>query len=451
MTDLERVRSALEYISPDDREEWVKMGMAIKSELGDEGFSLWDEWSRQADTYDPAAARDSWRSFRDGGITGGTLFHQAKVNGWQDDETYQGPTPEQLAERRALAIENTEKKRLKAERAAAKTKAIWQASSPARSDHPYLIKKQVKPSDTLREISLNQLVTLIGYHPQAKGIPLEDGRILVVPVKVGDQLSTCEFIDGAGRKTALVNGQKSGGYWAAQSLPAGEGKGLRLILGEGVATALSAKEATGHLVVAALSCGNLLAVARMLRERYPAANLCILADLGNGQAKAHESTKAAGGLLVIPDFGPDRPEWATDFNDLAILRGLPAVRTAIETAIVSMAQPNPAAPRSEPDQEKGRPAGQETATGQSINETIMRLATLSPIAYDLVRKDEAKALGIRPTTLDQAVKESRKCDNKSDLPFIEVEPSGKSIHCEAPACLVVVFPLMVAMPPLKRR
>lgn len=341
MTNCGLVRSALSHISPDDREAWFKMGMAVKSELGDDGFSIWDEWSQQADSYDQAAARDSWRSFRGGAITGGTLFHQAKTNGWQDDGTYKGPTPEQLADKRARALENAEKERQKADRAAVKAKEIWKASTPTRSEQPYLVKKQVKPVATLRENELDELVKLLGYHPQAKGVPLEAGRILVVPVKVGNFLTTCEFIDITGSKTALADGKKAGGYWAAQQLPDGDGKGLRLLLGEGVATVLSCREATGYPVVAGLSCGNLLTVARMLRERYPAASLVVLADLGNGQAKAEEAAKAVGGLLAVPDFGPDRSEKATDFNDLHALRGLTAVNACIEAAIAQNGSTGP--------------------------------------------------------------------------------------------------------------
>ena len=421
MTDHERIRSALAHISPYDRDEWVKMGMAVKGELGEEGFSLWDEWSRQADNYNHAAARDSWKSFQAGAITVGTLFHLAKANGWKDDGAYQGPTPEQLAERRARALENAEKQRKKAERAAAKAISIWHASTPAGADHPYLVKKQVKPVATIREITLDRLVKLVGYHPQANGVPLEAGRVLVVPVKVGDHLTTCELIDGTGRKTALADGKKAGGYWAAQPLPDGDGQGLRLLLGEGVTTCLSAGEAApGCPVVAALSCGNLLAVAQMLRERYPAADLIVLADLGNGQAKADETARAVGGWLAVPDFGPDRPEEATDFNDLATLRGPAAVAACIEAAIPpnGNAATSPSTPKEEAEQEQG----QETAADQTMTAMVLRLAALPPLEYDLLRKDKAKNLGVRPATLDQAVKEARKGGSNSDLPFDEVDP-----------------------------
>ncbi len=431
MIDCERVRSALSHIPPYDREEWVRMGMAVKSELGDSGFTIWDEWSRQADSYDEAAARDSWRSFRDGAITGGTLFHQAKANGWQDDGTCQGPTLEQLAERRARAIARAEKERQKADRAAVKAKAIWKASTPARADHPYLVKKQVKPVDTLREIDLARLVEMIGYPPQAKGEPLEGDRILIVPVKVGDGLATIEMIDITGRKTALAGGQKAGGYWAAQQLPYGDGQGLRLLLGEGVATVLSCSEATGYPVVAGLSCGNLLTVARMLRERHPEAELIILGDLGKGQTKAEEAAKAVGGLLALPAFGQDRAEGMTDLNDLATLRGLPAVKACIEAAIVPLGGPDLpiiTVTESEPDKNQGAAGGQAPATDQERKETVKRLAALSPFEYDIKRKDEAKTLGVRPTTLDIAVKEARKGGNNNDLPFIEVDPWPEPIN-----------------------
>jgi Primase C terminal 2 (PriCT-2) len=45
------------YIPARDRNTWLRMGMAVKSQLGDGGFDLWDEWRRTADNYDLKAAR----------------------------------------------------------------------------------------------------------------------------------------------------------------------------------------------------------------------------------------------------------------------------------------------------------------------------------------------------------------------------------------------------------
>lgn len=41
---------------------------------------------------------------------------------------------------------------------------------------------------------------------------------------------------------------------------------------------------------------------------------------------------------------------------------------------------------------------------------VTRLAKLPALQYDMVRRDEAKALGVRPGTLDDAVKSARKCE-----------------------------------------
>jgi putative DNA primase/helicase len=84
--------------------------------------------------------------------------------------------------------------------------------------------------------------------------------------------------------------------------------GITILLGEGVATVLSAKEGSGHLVVAALSSGNLLAVAKAMRERYPAAKRGILGDLGPGQKDAEEAARATESALILPAFGEDRPD-----------------------------------------------------------------------------------------------------------------------------------------------
>ena len=46
-----QIESAISYIPAIDRELWVEIGMAVKSELGDSGFDLWDRWSSQADSY----------------------------------------------------------------------------------------------------------------------------------------------------------------------------------------------------------------------------------------------------------------------------------------------------------------------------------------------------------------------------------------------------------------
>ena len=78
-----RIRDALALIPSEERALWVRIGMAVKSALGEEGFDLWDEWSRRAQSYREPDARAVWRSIEpQGGITLGTLFFEARKYGY---------------------------------------------------------------------------------------------------------------------------------------------------------------------------------------------------------------------------------------------------------------------------------------------------------------------------------------------------------------------------------
>ena len=234
----------------------------------------------------------------------------------------------------AQAQADAERKIRQAE-AATKAMTLLKAATPANTDHPYLVRKHVSPVETLWEIEASAAAVILGYAPKSSGEALS-GRLLVAPVKVGDRVSTCELIDESGRKSAVYGGAKAGGYWAAQHLPKGTGDGQTLLIGEGVATVVSAKEASGHMSIAALSAGNLPVVAKIMRERYPAAVLVILADLvkttGEADPHAGEAARAVGGLLAIPDFGTNRPAGATDFNDMTVQFGAETVRRGIQSA-----------------------------------------------------------------------------------------------------------------------
>lgn len=361
--DLERIREALAFVDPADRETWLRMAMAVKSEVGDAGFSTWDDWSQGAESYRAADARDVWRSCKGGGkVTIGTLFYEAQSHGWSDTGARTRPTQDELADRRRIAAERAAREQDEIDRkravAAKKAAGIWRAAGPA-GGNPYLARKGVAPVETLREIEAAAAAEILGYAPQSRG-GLLAGRLLVVPIKVGGRLSTLELIDGGGRKHALDGGAKKGGYWASETLPAGDGEGLTLLIGEGVATGLSGRAANGHPAIAALSASNLPAVAKEMRERYPAARLVLLADLvratGEPDPHAIEAAAAVGGLLAVPDFGPGREPGQTDFNDLHQAAGLEAVARAIEAGQV------PAGAQCSPDQSGAPRADSEGLT-----------------------------------------------------------------------------------------
>ena len=81
--DIQFVKSALSHIPSHERDVWLRMGMAIKSEYGDDGFYVWDNWSKNSHNYNADHAKAVWRSIdASGGITIGTLIHEAKRHGF---------------------------------------------------------------------------------------------------------------------------------------------------------------------------------------------------------------------------------------------------------------------------------------------------------------------------------------------------------------------------------
>ena len=78
--DIEHIKELLSKIDNNiGNEEWVRVGMAIHSELpNQEGCSIWDEWSKCGETYKDGECQKRWASFSQGGsITMGTLNHMA--------------------------------------------------------------------------------------------------------------------------------------------------------------------------------------------------------------------------------------------------------------------------------------------------------------------------------------------------------------------------------------
>ena len=59
---------ALTYIDAHNRDTWLKVGNALKTEFGSSGFDIWDDWSKTADNYDAKAVKSVWRSLTVGKV-----------------------------------------------------------------------------------------------------------------------------------------------------------------------------------------------------------------------------------------------------------------------------------------------------------------------------------------------------------------------------------------------
>lgn len=343
----ENIRAALRHVSSScKRGEWVRVLASIKDALGEEGRDLADQWSQQGDSYAKTDFRDAWKSIKvGGGVTIATLWRLALDAGWAPGDGARDETEAERLERerrRKARAEKAAREKARREReAAGKATRLCKAASPARATNPYVVAKSIQPVPELREIPAEAAAEILGYAPKSRGEPMT-GRLLVVPVKIDSKLTTLELIDEAGRKCALAGGAKAGGFWAAQPMPKGDGEGLTLAVGEGVATVLSCLEATEFPVFAALSSGNLSKIAKILRNRYPAARLLILGDRGHGSKDAERAARASDAALAVPDFsGLNAGEADNDFNDLHRLAGLDAVRAQIDRALTESSESSP--------------------------------------------------------------------------------------------------------------
>lgn len=75
------LRSALFHLRSDDRDVWVRMGMALKT-IGDSGRGLWLDWSATSEKFDPSDAARVWESFKRDGLTHKAVFAESAQRGW---------------------------------------------------------------------------------------------------------------------------------------------------------------------------------------------------------------------------------------------------------------------------------------------------------------------------------------------------------------------------------
>lgn len=78
---ITELRSALAHMPSDDRDLWVRMGMALRV-LGQLGEGLWTEWSQKSEKYDAKDAARVWRSLKPSDTGYQAVFAEAQRQGW---------------------------------------------------------------------------------------------------------------------------------------------------------------------------------------------------------------------------------------------------------------------------------------------------------------------------------------------------------------------------------
>jgi putative DNA primase/helicase len=182
---------------------------------------------------------------------GGERFISSKI---RNNRSSNEPTPEQIeAQKKAFRI--------------------WTSARPANPNHPYLVKKSIKP-----------------YHLK------QFSEILVVPMQAADgTLWNLQLIDGEGQKKFLLGG-KTKGLFSVLGEAKEEG---RLYIAEGFATAATIHELTGRPVFVAFSASNLPTVAQIARRAFPNVGIILAAD-GDpaGEKYSEQAARAIDGLVA---------------------------------------------------------------------------------------------------------------------------------------------------------
>lgn len=170
-----------------------------------------------------------------------------------------------------------------------------------------------------------------GINPLAGALTDRDGKTTyIAAIDVNGKQWTTQYIQENGTKRFAKDSRKEGcfhvigGLGALAAAPA-------IVIAEGYATAATLHTALRMPTVAAFDAGNLPAVARALRVKFPDKPIVIAGDddreveatqgVNPGKVKAEEAARAVRGLMLLPVFAHAQQEadrkGFTDFNDLA--------------------------------------------------------------------------------------------------------------------------------------
>jgi hypothetical protein len=83
----EAIADALRFIPNTDLDydSWVRIGMALKGALGEDGWDLFASWSATSNKDVPETTARTWASLKPERIGAGTIYHHALAGGWNPD------------------------------------------------------------------------------------------------------------------------------------------------------------------------------------------------------------------------------------------------------------------------------------------------------------------------------------------------------------------------------
>ncbi|HCT4840894.1 TPA: toprim domain-containing protein [Enterobacter hormaechei] len=218
---------------------------------------------------------------------------------------------------------------------------IATAEAETEADRKAAVSLAVRLMEKTRTASGNAYLTRKGFPDRecpvlsvmhkTGGVTFRAGDVVVPLYDDTGALVNLQLISSDGLKRTLKGGAVKG---ACHTIEGKKQAGKRLWIAEGYATALTVHHLTGETVMVALSSVNLLSLASLVRQKYPACQIVLAADRdlsGDGQSKAAAAADACEGVVALPAvFG--------DWNDAFMQHGEEASRKAIYDAIRPPAQ-----------------------------------------------------------------------------------------------------------------
>ena len=441
------IRNALTYIDATERQTWVSVGTALKTEFGESGFNLFDDWSRQAENYKAADAKSAWRSFRVGKSNIGYVIKVAKQNGWQREKSQ--PTSSAEIEKRRQAAQQAarqaEKEKLQ-EQAKAKIYAqnIWKNADRVNPNHAYLRSKGIDNPSVLQSIR-------------------QQGDTLIIPVKNRGEMVGIQRIFEDGSKRFNRGIEKKGSAFVMGNRDEMQ---HGFLMAEGFATAATLHIATGKPVVVAFDAGNLKDVAGNLKG-FVAKNqtpVLICADKDEnqtGEIKAKTAAEVLGSTatVITPDFtDKEISDWQqshngkmpTDFNDLQAMGGVERVSVILSEAKNLNQDSSPAVQNDEIQNRQpeplpignlnnklliniyGSPATGKSYTAENLvvllKENGIECELVTEYATELIRQGQAEKLKNQVAVTSEQIRRQQEAFNKADI-----------VITDSPAALGVIY------------
>lgn len=312
LADLDRARDALHAIPPDlPRDEWVRAGMAAHA--AGLPFDEFDAWSAGGGNYDARAARDTWRSFKDGkGLGPGTLFRMAAEHGGY------GKRRERPAKAPGRPAEAP-----KRPRAGMGVAQVWGRLQPASAMHGYIVAKDGRP-DGLRVVPEGDPLRINGERMAGclvvPVVPLAGGEPVSLQFIAPPELKAQWKARKKNDKPNLPNHSMAGVFIVGDLLASGTA-----YLCEGIGTAWACWKATGAAAVVCFGWGRVRSVAAELRQRDPSARLVLVPDVGKEAEAETIARELAAQFVTMPDGWPAN----ADANDLAQRDGFDALEALL--------------------------------------------------------------------------------------------------------------------------